>query len=107
MSREGAGPAGPSRDRRRLALGLAFMAGFLLTALAAAFLLGRPPEDGLVAPGVPFLVAFGWVLVLGAAAVFYRTFPGDGPEEHPAEDQGDGERPGDPKHREEPRGGSV
>lgn len=90
MSREGVDSDGPSRDRRRLALGGLFMAGFLLTALAAAFLLGRPPDDGPVAPGVPFLVVSGWVLVIGAAAVFYRTFPeaeggdGDGEDDAPA-----------------------
>lgn len=107
MSREGADPGGPSRDRRRLVLGLAFMAGFLLTALAAAFLLGRPPETGSVAPGVPFLVASGWALVLGAAAVFYRTFPGDAPGDHPVEEPGGGERAREPEAREGPRGGSA
>jgi len=90
MPREGAGSGGPSRDRRRLTLGFLFMALFLLSAVAAAFLLGRPPEDGAVAPGVPFLVASGWLLVLGAAAVFYRTFPGGGA----ADEEKEGARPG-------------
>lgn len=103
MSREGAGPGGPSRDRRRLAIGLLFMAGFLLTALASAFLLGRPPEDGLVAPGVPFLVASGWGLVIGAAAAFYRTFPG----EDPGDGADRGEREREPEARDGTRGRSA
>lgn len=72
----GSARSGSSRDRRRLALGLLFMALFLASTLAAVFLWGGPPASGGVAPGVPLLVASGWVLVAGAAAVFYRTFPG-------------------------------
>lgn len=72
------GREAPSRDGRRLAVGVAFMALLLLVALAAAFLLGRPAEGAVIAPGVPLLVLGGWVLIVGAAVVFYRTYPGGG-----------------------------
>ncbi|MFB6240926.1 MAG: hypothetical protein ABEJ46_05125 [Gemmatimonadota bacterium] len=101
MPREGesgTGSPGSGRDRRRLGLGLLFMALLLATTLAAVFLWGRPTASGDVAPGVPVLVVSGWILVAGAAAVFYRTFP---------EDPGD---PPDGRAREasrgEPRGAS-
>lgn len=101
MPREGesdTGSPGSGRDRRRLGLGLLFMALFLATTLAAVFLWGRPPASGDVAPGVSVLVVSGWILVAGAAAVFYRTFPGD-----PGEDPG--RRPREAS-RGEPGGGS-
>ena len=65
-----------SRDKRRLAIGLAFMAALLGGSLVSAFLLGRPAPGGVIAPGVPVLVGGGWALVLGAAVVFYRTYSG-------------------------------
>ena len=83
---------GLSRDKRRLVLGLWFMALLLATTLVAVFLLGT--TDGRrMAPGVPFLVGSGWVLVLGAAVTFYRSYSGE-----PDEREGDGPRvPGDPR----------
>lgn len=65
---------GLSRDKRRLAAGLLLMALTVGASLVAVFVLGRP-AGARVAPGVPFLVASGWALVLGAAVVFYRTYP--------------------------------
>lgn len=93
MPREGesdSGTSGSGRDRRRLGLGLLFMALFLATTLAAVFLWGRPSAGDAVAPGVPFLIGSGWVLVAGAAAVFYTTFPGE-----PGDGAGSGEPGGD------------
>lgn len=85
MARESEGADGKvrdglSRDKRRLALGLLLMALLLGTTLISVFMLGRPTE-GRLAPGVPFLVGSGWVLVLASAVVFYRSYsgePGDG-----------------------------
>lgn len=66
----------PSRDKRRLAIGLAFMAALLGGSLVSAFVLGRPSPGAAIAPGVPLLVVGGWALVLAAAVVFYRTYAG-------------------------------
>lgn len=72
---EGRRGGGPSRHLRRLLLGLLFMALLLASTLASAFLLGRPGEGDVVAPGVPLLVLTGGALIVAAAVVFYRTFP--------------------------------
>lgn len=74
---------GLSRDKRRLAAGLLLMALTFATAFIGVFLLGRP-GDGAMAPGVPFLVGSGWVLVLAAAVVFYRSYAGEPEDDPPA-----------------------
>lgn len=68
---------GASRDKKRLAIGLGFMALLLAGTLVSAFLLGVPDRPGRVAPGVPLLILGGWAAVIASALVFYRTFPGE------------------------------
>lgn len=70
----GEGRRGTASDVRRLLVGLLFMAALLGSSLASVFLLGRPGEGAVVAPGVPALALSGAVLVLAAAVVFYRTY---------------------------------
>lgn len=81
MARESEGADGKvrdglSRDKRRLAVGLVLMAMLLGTTLVSVFMLGRPTQ-GRLAPGVPFLVGSGWILVLASAIVFYRSYSGE------------------------------
>ena len=75
-SGEGEETPGESRDLRRLMVGLLFMGAMLGVTLAAAFFMGNPVPGADVASGVPFLAASCAALIVGAAAVFYRTYRG-------------------------------
>lgn len=68
---------GASRDKKRLAIGIAFMALLFAGTLVATFLLGRPDPAGALAPGVPVLILTGVGVVVASALVFYRTYPGE------------------------------
>lgn len=70
-------PGGLSRDKKRLAIGLGFMALLLGGTLMAVFLLGRPAGGGGVALGVPVLLLVGWVVVIAATLTFYRVYRGE------------------------------